>query len=1010
MLQKQNININFASGLDTKTDPFQVTPGKFLTLQNTIFTKGGLLQKRNGYGQLTSLPNTSNNYLTTFKQNLIALGTSLNSYSSGSMTWNNKGNIPPCALETLSLVRSNTNQSQADTAISSNNLICTVFTDNIPSGGSTVASYKYAVSNQLTGEYIVAPSVIAVSSGTISGSPRIFSLGSHFIIVITNNVSGTFHLQYLSIAFNNPTVISLETDLSTQYTPNASVAFDGAVANNSLYIAWNGSDGGGAIRMTYLDSTLQQHNTVVFAGRACTIMAVCADTTQNTAVIYAAFYNSSGTTGFILAVDPSLTTILSPTQWVAAETITNVTVAAKNQSATIFYELSNTYSYSAVVTDFIRYRTCTQAGTLGTATVLARSVGLASKAFISNSSIYVLALYSSTNQSTYFLLNASGSVICKLAYSNGDGLYVTGLPSASIDGTASNISYLFKDLLIPVNKDQTAVSSTGVYAQTGVNIATFDVGSTNVYSAEIGSNLNISGGFLWMYDGSLPVEQGFHLYPENVGLTGSGTGGLLTAQQYFYSVIYEWTDNQGNIFRSAPSIPVSVTTTGSTSSVTVNVPTLRLTYKTVSVPKIVIYRWSTAQQIYYQVTSVNVPVLNDTTVDSVAFVDTLADSSIVGNSILYTIGGVVENIAAPATTVMTLYKSRLFLVPSEDPNLLWYSKTVIEGVPVEMSDLFTQFIAPTTGAQGSTGDITALSAIDDKLIIFKKDAIYYMVGNGPDATGAFNDFSEPVFITATVGCANQKSIVFIPQGLMFQSDKGIWLLGRDLSTNYIGAPVEAYNSFTVQSAVNVPGTNQVRFTLSNGTTLMYDYYYNQWGTFINVPAVSATLYQNLHTFINSFGAVYQETEDLYLDGSIPVTMKFTTSWFNFAGLQGFERAYFFYLLGSYITPHKLSLSIAYDYNSSPSQIVTINPINFNGVYGSDTIYGGSSPYGGNSPLEQWRIFLDKQKCQAFQITMQESYDPSFGVVAGAGLTLSGLDLTIGIKDTRPRLSAAATAA
>ena len=31
---------------------------------------------------------------------------------------------------------------------------------------------------------------------------------------------------------------------------------------------------------------------------------------------------------------------------------------------------------------------------------------------------------------------------------------------------------------------------------------------------------------------------------------------------YFYQVTYEWSDSQGNLFRSAPSIPISVTTTG----------------------------------------------------------------------------------------------------------------------------------------------------------------------------------------------------------------------------------------------------------------------------------------------------------------------------------------------------------------------------------------------------------------------------------------------------------------
>jgi hypothetical protein len=202
----------------------------------------------------------------------------------------------------------------------------------------------------------------------------------------------------------------------------------------------------------------------------------------------------------------------------------------------------------------------------------------------------------------------------------------------------------------------------------------------------------------------------------------------------------------------------------------------------------------------------------------------------------------------------------------------------------------------------------------------------------------------------------------------------------------------------------VPGTNQVRFTLSNGVVLMYDYYFQQWGTFVGVPAISSTVYEGAHTFINSLGRVFQEGAG-YTDGGTPVLVSFTTSWLNLAGLQGFERAYFFYLLGVYKSPHKITVKVAYDYNPSTPQITTITPDNYSGPYGSDTIYGGGSPYGGPSNIEQWRVFFDQQKCQAFQLTLTESYDASIGASPGAGFTLSGINALVGLKDNKPRLSA-----
>lgn len=993
-LQKQPVNFNFSKGLDLKTDPFQIPIGNFLALQNAIFTKGGLLSKRNGYKQLTNLPDISNTYLTTFNGNLTAIGATLNAYAQGSNTWINKGNFRPVGLDTLALVRNSTNQSQCDSAIAPNGFICTVFTDNVPDSGSNVPEYRYVVADSATGQNIVSSTVISVNA---SGSPRVFLVGNYFVIVFSSTISAVNHLQYLALSVANPFNTSGIVDVSAQYTPSDTVAFDGVVANNTLYLAWNGSDVGNAIRMRYLTASLTLSATVAFAGHVATLVGMAVDTTTPNPIIYTAIYDESSGEGYIFAVNAQLSSVFTFQEFDSTLALLNLTIAATNGVATIFYEVDNNYGYdSSLPTHYIGSVTCTQAGTVGTPSIVIRSLGLASKAFFIKGLIYFLAVYDSEFQPTFFLSDAMGNITAKLAYSNGGGYLTTGLPNVSVLGVTASIPYLINDAIIPVNKTQGA-SQAPVYSQTGVNLASFTIGQESISSSEIANNLNVSGGFLWSYDGYVPVEQGFHLWPDNLEVMTDTMGGNISAQEYFYVPVYEWSDNQGNLYRSAPGIPVSITTTGSSSTNTINVPTLRVTYKTNNPLKIVLYRWSTAQQTYFQATSILTPTLNDTSVDYVTITDTLSDADIIGNSILYTTGGVVENIGPPATNSTALYKSRVFLIDAEDKNLLWYSKQVIEAVPVEMSDLFTIYVAPTTSAQGNTGPMLALSAMDDKLIMFKKDAIYYLTGTGPDNTGANNDFSDPVFITSTVGCANQHSIVFIPNGLMFQSDKGIWLLGRDLSTVYIGAPVEAYNEFLVKSAVNIPGTNQVRFTLENGVTLMYDYFYNQWGTFNNIPAISSALYQGLHTYMDSFGRVYQETPGLYLDGPNPVLISFTTGWFNLAGLQGYERAYNILFLGSYVSPHYLSVQIAYNYNSSPNQQTIINPTNYSGTYGQDSPYGNQAVYGGPSRLEQWKIDLERQLCESFQVTITEIFNPFFKTEAGQGFTLSGVNCIVGIK-------------
>lgn len=109
-----------------------------------------------------------------------------------------------------------------------------------------------------------------------------------------------------------------------------------------------------------------------------------------------------------------------------------------------------------------------------------------------------------------------------------------------------------------------------------------------------------------------------------------------------------------------------------------------------------------------------------------------------------------------------------------------------------------------------------------------------------------------------------------------------------------------------------------------------------------------------------------------------------------------------------MSPHTLQVSIGYNYNPGINQTAYIRPINANPAYGNQTIYGGGV-YGGTSDVERWRVFPDIQKCSSFQITLNETYDPSMGVAAGAGLTLSGLSLLVGIKKGTRTESAATSA-
>lgn len=1105
-MPRQNVNFSFSQGLDTKTDPKKVQFGRFLSLENSIFDKGGLLQKRNGFQQLTSLPSGDFTYTTTLSGNLTALGTSIAAYVKGSSSWVSRGNLAPMSLSVLSLIKNSVNEVQCDAAVSANGLVCTVYTESYASysSGLTTNGYFYAVADSTTGQNVVSPTAIPpLPTGTITGSPRVFLVGNYFVIVATVTISSTSFLQYVAIPVANPTTISAAQNVfSEAYVPSSTVAWDGAVAdvlNGTLLLAYNTTTGGQGIHLAYLSQAEIAAASAAgfvksFTGStdAASIVSVCVDLTQSNPIFYVSFYSASSTNGYTLGVRVSfgaITTVFNPQAIITSVSVANLASAAQNGVCTVFSEVINAYGYASTIpSHYINGVTVSAAGSVGSPYVAIRSVGLASKAFIINETLYFLAAFQSTYQPSYFLINGTLSTatapapVGKIAYANGGGYLTLGLPGVSVYGTSAQIAYLFKDTVQalavsnPANNSSQNISG-GIYSQLGINLGTFDIGSQDFDAVEIAQCLNLSGGMGWMYDGYLPVEQNFLVFPDSLlctytqtstvtptgtaangstaitlssgsgvypGMTISdtsnstyipagttivsisGTSAIMSAatthaisgdtlsikgnmaaqpdgatntNAYAYIATYEWSDNNGLIYRSQPSLPVFVTTigSGSASIVTINVPTYRLTYKIANPPKIVLYRWSVENQSYFQVTSITAPILNSTTVDYVTFVDTLPDSQIVGNSLLYTTGGIVPDCNPPGTNIMSLWDTRLWAVNAEDSNVLFLSKQVLEGTPVEWSQSLTFYVSPTIGTEESTGPITALAPMDDKLIIFKQEALYYIngIGAGPDNTGANNQYGGPFFIASIVGCLNQQSIVLTPQGLQFQTDKGIWLLSHDLQTNYIGAPVQAFNGSLVTSAVGIPKTNQIRFTLSTGQMLMFDTYYGQWGTFIlGVPgAISSCIYEGLHTFINADGEVFQESPGIYLDGDTPVLLSFLTGPINLAGLQGYQRIYEFYLLADYLSPHKLNVQVLYDYNPSILHRQTIQPKNFNGSTPSSG-FGIPVPFGGPIDLEQWRVHTKKQLCQSMQIFLNEVYDPSFGVTAGAGFTMSGINFIV----------------
>jgi hypothetical protein len=952
-------------GLDTKNDAKQLIPGKLASLQNGVFTTPGKIRKRNGAGFYNNQTNSSSpfptaipasNVATTYNNELLmGDGQQLWSYSPALGEWTNKGSC--CAAKVTSSILYHTELGTGLGEFIGPQVALNATVKMVSWFNTALDNVQLQVLDLVTGNVLVNQVV------TGSSKPG-----------IPINAGGTLTFFYnIGTALNaitwNGTGLSYTYNILTLYS--AAATFD-VVTDGTNYLL-TAADGAGAHIYTYLITPT--FTIPAYAGVSDSVVGM-----TNQVATYFDSVNSyvwvtyySGSTLYLHAVNAACT---APTVAIQSVTVSGtingasvIQIAGAGASAIVFYSIAGTPDangyYLDQVTSYAEYT----GGVFGGVTaVFSRAVGVASKPWnVSyNGTVFpaILTYHDSGTQAVYFAMgffNNTRVVLAKACSYLGAGGALLSAPSV-----VSGVVHL--GALQNYEISNTTVGSiVTVHNLSGPIELILDFTATNPNTVILNNNLLLGGGYIYGYDGLNLNEQNFHLFPENMTATPSASGGHLLAGVYGYQVTYEWTDNQGQVHQSQPSNVVSVPTTGAgTSSVSLSVPYLRITDKT----NVQVVLWRTVQNgsVYYRLTTLGA-INNTTGSDYVTYSDTAADTSINGNKQLYTTGE-VPNFPPPPSYVMANAQNRTILVPSEQPTTWWYSKENPAGSPPEFSDSFVNNVDPTGGA------VTAVAQMDSNLLLLKNTSIYYVSGTGPANSGAGSTYSDATLLpTASGSTTNQ--VVVTPQGLMYQSKYGIWLLSRSLSDSYIGAPVEQFNSYPITSALLVPGTTQVRFQTNSNTaaTLVYDYFVNQWSQFTGYwVGTSACLVQGIYTWIGVGGSSYYENVGNYTDiGSNYIALSLTTGWLSMAGLQGFQRVRKMYLLGTWRSSHNLTVQFAYDY-ANPSQTDTF------------AVSASVVPY-------QFRFFMNVQKCQAIQLTITDSLNGT----AGEGFDLSGIAFEVGAK-------------
>ncbi len=1010
VLQKQNVPIALGAGVDTKTDRKKVAVGSLLTLENAVIKNSQSFSKRNGYRAIDNraIGETAlgaARATATFQSELLQFNNErLYSYSPNAVRWVDKGPCSSVMAKTESRVSTTLRNGQCDSAESGGHVIYAWIVEST----SHVGPVHFSIFDETNGVALLSDIVLTTS--VTAKNVRCVALNGYFYVFWAESGSPNY-IKVRRIFAAQPIAAEPEVVVTADlYTSAYAVLLYDVIAfgedimvtynftaDAGVQAYWMQADGHSGSRVTRLitgEAVVKNLNIV--AGPNSTYYVFYSHLTNLRCIIL-------DSTGAAVAGPVTLSSNFNDGSTADGGMVTGVPTAT---GVRVFLSVSahvNPGPYDHIVGVSV-----SAAGSIGSASVVARSVGLWSKAFVQADAsgvdhTYLGVVHASPTQGTYFVVREDGLIVARYQYSFADG--------AQRVGFCANVwSVQDGQFCFPIVNRRQLLSENGTFhSLDAISKVSIDfTAATAFQSAQLGKNLHIAGGFLSMYDGQSVVEHGFHLYPEIYAIDyGIGAGGISDGT-YRYCAVFEWTDNFGQRHRSAPSLPRTMAVSGKSNaaSVDVTVNALALTCKRDDRTDVVvsIYRTEDAGDIFYLVTSLSAPTYNTPAAVSLTFNDQTTTNNLLSGEILYTTGGELDNWPAPACTSLCVFKNRLWLAGLENENDVWFSKEHRTDVPVEFASDLYKTVNPTSG-----GGVRCVFPLDDKLMAFRDANYLYTYGDGPNNTGQGGDFAEFIEVTSDVGCNNPASIVAMPDGLAISTAKGLYKVpSTSLQARYFGAPVAAYNALTITSAVLVEGTNQVRFTTSDGAMLVFDYFEGQWSTFTRLEALGAIVWQQQYALLRQDGRLYLETPGCYQDAGSPVRVRIETGWIPLAGLGGFMRAYQLGILGEYKTPHTMKVSIAHDFEDFYDQEDYFDPEDMLDVttFGSEATFGGAAAadgrvYGGEGIAYRFRLDLANQKCEAIKILIEET---TTAATEGSqeAFTIAALSLYVGVKQGKAK--------
>jgi hypothetical protein len=369
--------------------------------------------------------------------------------------------------------------------------------------------------------------------------------------------------------------------------------------------------------------------------------------------------------------------------------------------------------------------------------------------------------------------------------------------------------------------------------------------TSGAVSAQLGESTYLAGGLLGAYDGKQAGEQGILMFPEGCSAVVNAVGGAankLTVGTHQLVFVYEWMDGAGNRWQSAPSIPVTAVVANNTDRIDCLVPTTQLPMgagynANISTLSIVPYMTVASGLTFFRCPpSIVAPTLNNTAASTVSFnlgaTTAWTDDVLAGNELLYTqplqTGTTLPNLAPGPVSAFAVGQGRVWFLKADQPFAYGFSQKLINNTGLQFNDALSGTLPQ------DSGGAVAVAMLDEKVIIFGKRRIYAVYGSPPDSSGANGSLSDPQDVQSDVGCSDARSVLTeLPGGILFKSEQGWHMLGRDLSVRYVGAGVAAYDSQRIRSAVLMQDRKEARFVTDSGAVLVFSTLFQEptWSVF-----------------------------------------------------------------------------------------------------------------------------------------------------------------------------------